>query len=232
MIKIRKADERGHFDHGWLNTFHTFSFGDYYDPDQMGFRTLRVINEDYVQPSEGFPPHSHRDMEILTYILEGALEHKDSLGTGSVIRAGDVQRMTAGTGVTHSEFNPSSTELVHLFQIWILPDRKGLPPSYEQKNWTTERFAGKFALIASPDARDNSCTIHQDASVWLGRFTSGQQVKHTIAKGRSIWLQMLKGRAAIGDTNLSDSDALGLDNEISLSINFTQTSEVLLFDLS
>ena len=172
MIQVRKAAERGHFDHGWLDTYHTFSFGDYYDPAHMGFRSLRVINDDRVQPGQGFGMHGHRDMEIVTYVLDGALQHKDSMGNGSIIRAGELQRMTAGTGVRHSEFNPSDKEWVHLYQIWLLPERKGLKPSYEELAVGEEEKRGRFRLVASPDGADGSLTIHQDARLYLASLSA------------------------------------------------------------
>src|SRR5215472_7910817 len=193
MITIRKAAARGHFAHGWLDTWHTFSFDRYYDPNFMGFRSLRVINEDRVAPHKGFPTHSHRDMEIVTYILSGALEHRDSMGNGSVIKPGDVQRMSAGTGVAHSEFNPSQTEQVHLLQIWILPNQRNLAPSYEQKFFSEVDRSGKFQLIASRDGRDGSVTIHQDASVYAGLLNPGQQLTYAVPSNRHAWLQVARG---------------------------------------
>src|SRR6187399_3152999 len=183
MITIRKAEDRGHFDFGWLNTYHTFSFGEYYDPKHTRFSTLRVINEDFVQPGHGFPTHGHRDMEIVTYVLEGALQHKDSMGTGSVIRPGDVQRMSAGTGVTHSEFNASPTDTVHFMQIWILPDTRGIAPSYEQKHFTEADRQGRLKLVASKDARDGSVEIHQDASLFAGLLSPGERVSYDLPQG-------------------------------------------------
>src|SRR5437660_6566782 len=180
MIRIRKAIERGHFDHGWLNTFHTFSFSDYYDPAHTGFRALRVINDDRVQPGQGFGMHGHQDMEIVTYVLEGALQHRDSLGNGSVLRAGQLQRMTAGTGVRHSEFNPSDKESVHLYQIWLLPQRKGLRPSYEELALDEDQKRGQFRLVASPDGADGSMTIHQDARLYLASLLPGEGIAHEI----------------------------------------------------
>src|SRR5436190_14312274 len=181
MIQLRRAAERGHFDFGWLNTYHTFSFGDYLDPKQMGFRSLRVINEDRVQPGQGFGMHGHRDMEIVTIVLSGALEHRDSLGNGEVLRPGELQRMTAGTGIRHSEFNPSANEPVHLYQIWLLPDRTGHRPSYEQKPIDRAQTAGRLRLVASPTGEAGSLTIHQDARLYLATLTGGQAVTHELA---------------------------------------------------
>src|SRR6201993_5158381 len=199
MIQVRKAAERGHFDHGWLDTYHTFSFGDFYDPTHMGFRSLRVINDDRVAPAQGFGMHGHRDMEIVTYVLDGALQHRDSMGNGSILRAGDLQRMTAGTGVRHSEFNPSDTEWVHLYQIWLLPQRKGLKPSYEQLAVTEEDKHGRFRLVAPPDAVDGSLTIHQDARLYLASLSPGEGVAHEIERGRAAWLQVLRGSVNVLD---------------------------------
>ncbi|MHC5541935.1 pirin family protein, partial [Singulisphaera rosea] len=194
MIRIRKSSERGHFDHGWLNTYHTFSFGRYQDSRAMGFRSLRVINEDWVQPNQGFGTHPHEDMEIVTYVLEGGLAHKDSLGTGSVIRPGELQRMTAGTGITHSEFNASSTDPVHLYQIWLFPEREGLEPSYEQKEFPEGERHNRLRLVASPDGSDGSLTIRQDARLYLSTLDEGHEVAHAIEPGRHAWLQVLRGR--------------------------------------
>ena len=193
MIAVRRASERGHGQHGWLDTRHTFSFNDYYDPRHMGFGVLRVINEDRVQPGQGFGTHGHRDMEILSYVLEGGLAHKDSTGGGGVIRPGDVQRMSAGTGVMHSEFNASLTEPVHFLQIWLLPDRRGVTPGYEQKNFPAEQRQGHLRLIASPDAADGSLTIHQDVRVYTTLLAKGQAVSHALAPGRHGWVQVVKG---------------------------------------
>src|SRR5689334_8478553 len=197
MIQVRKAAERGHFDHGWLDTYHTFSFGDYSDPARMGFRSLRVINDDRVKPGHGFGMHGHRDMEIVTYVLEGALEHRDSLGNGSVLRPGELQHMSAGTGVRHSEFNPSDREGVHLYQIWLLPERKGLSPSYEQKAFSEEERRGAFRLVASPTGELGSLTIHQDARLYLSALRTGETVAHTLDAGRHAWLQVLRGRLTL-----------------------------------
>jgi len=196
MIAIRRSEERGGGNHGWLDTKHTFSFDQYYDPKFMGFRSLRVINEDVVAPANGFPTHPHRDMEIITYVLEGKLEHKDSLGTGSIILHGDGQRMTAGRGIRHSEFNPSDTDPVHLLQIWIMPEKSGLDPSYEQKRFPTKEKQGKLRLIASRDAKDGSVKINQDASLYVSLLSPGQEVTHEFSHGRYGWLQVAQGRGA------------------------------------
>ena len=229
---LRKAQERGHFNHGWLDTWHSFSFADYYDPRFMGFRALRVINEDRVAPGQGFGTHPHRDMEILTYILEGALEHKDSMGTGSVIRPGDVQRMSAGTGVTHSEFNPSAKEPVHLLQIWLLPERNGLAPGYEQKSLSADALQGKLALIASPKGRDGSVAIHQDVNLYAGKFAAGAAASHAIAPGRFAWLQVARGEIEVNGQALGAGDAAALSEEGSLDFKAKSAAEVLVFDLA
>lgn len=231
MITVRQAKERGHFNFGWLNTYHTFSFGDYYDPRFMGFRSLRVINEDWVQPGHGFPTHGHRDMEIVTYVLEGGLEHKDSIGTGSVIRPGEVQRMSAGRGVRHSEANHSKDEPVHLLQIWILPNEEGIEPSYEQKNYTDEEKRGRLRLIASADGRDGSVRIHQDAAVYAALVEPGQQVSHQLAPERHAWVQVARGAITLNGQSLGQSDGAAASDETSLEIVGLEAAEVLLFDL-
>ena len=232
MIRIRKAAERGHFNHGWLDTFHTFSFSDYYDPAHMGFRALRVINDDRVQPGQGFGMHGHRDMEIVTYVLEGALEHRDSLGNGSVLRAGEVQHMTAGTGVRHSEFNPSDQEWVHLYQIWLLPERKGLKPGYEQLAVGQEEKSGRFRLVASPDGANGSLTIHQDARLFLASLSPGHTVSHEIEPGRAAWLQILRGRVHSLGNDLAAGDGVAVTDEKTVAVQAAVPSEVLLFDLA
>jgi redox-sensitive bicupin YhaK (pirin superfamily) len=232
MIRIRKAAERGHFDHGWLDTYLTFSFADYYDPDHMGFRSLRVINDDRVQPGQGFGMHAHRDMEIVTYVLEGALEHKDSMGNGSLIRAGELQRMTAGTGVRHSEFNPSDTEWVHLYQIWLLPQRQGLQPSYGQLAVGEEQKLGRFCLVASPDGKDGSLTIHQDARLYLASLLPGESVAHEIEPSRATWLQVLRGQVAFLGNDVAAGDGVAVLDEKKVAIDAAVPSEVLLFDLA
>jgi redox-sensitive bicupin YhaK (pirin superfamily) len=232
MIRIRKAAERGHFDHGWLDTYHTFSFGDYRDPAHMGFRTLRVINDDRVAPGQGFGMHGHRDMEIVTYVLDGALEHKDSMGNGSIIRAGQLQRMTAGTGVLHSEFNPSGKDWVHLYQIWLLPGRKGLTPSYEELVVHEQQKRGRFRLVASPDGADGSLTIHQDARLYLATLAPEGGVAHEIARGRAAWLQVLRGNVHVRGNDLSAGDGAAVTDESAVSVRASVDSEVLLFDLA
>ena len=232
MIRLRPSNARGHFDHGWLDTYHTFSFGDYHDPQWMGFRSLRVINEDRVAPGGGFGMHPHRDMEIITVILEGALEHRDSLGSGSVIRPGDVQRMSAGTGIEHSEFNHSKTEPVHLLQIWILPERKGLKPSYEEKNFKPEEFRGKLRLIASRDGHNGSVTIHQDAELYSAKLDVGQTVQHQLKPLRHAWLQVARGKVLLNEkTSLNAGDGASISEEASLKITANEPAEFLLFDL-
>jgi len=232
MIRIRKALERGHFDHGWLDTYHTFSFSDYYDPDQMGFRALRVINEDRVQAGQGFGMHGHRDMEIVTYVLEGAIQHRDSLGNGSVLRPGELQHMTAGTGVRHSEFNPSDRAEVHLYQIWLVPDRNGLQPSYEQKAFAEDERRGALRLVASPTGEQGALTIHQDARLYLSTFQAGETVVHTSKPGRHAWLQVLRGQAALNGQPVAAGDGAAISEEEKLEITARDDAEVMLFDLA
>jgi redox-sensitive bicupin YhaK (pirin superfamily) len=232
MIKIRKSEERGHFNHGWLDTYHTFSFDQYYDPSHMHFGSLRVINEDRVAPGRGFPTHSHRDMEIITYVLEGGLAHRDSMGNGSIIKPGEVQRMTAGTGVAHSEANPSNTEPVHLLQIWILPKAQNLDPGYEQKMFADQLTPGKLLLIASENGRNGSVKITQDASIYAAKLESDQNVTHTLAGGRRAWLQVARGGVNLNGVELKQGDGAGITKETSLNINAREPSEVLLFDLT
>ena len=232
MIQIRKSEERGHFDLGWLDTYHTFSFDQYYDPRHMSFRSLRVINEDRVSPGKGFPTHSHRDMEIITYILEGALKHQDSMGNGSVIRPGDVQRMTAGTGVAHSEFNPSPYEPVHLLQIWILPNQKNLAPGYEQKAFTKEDRQGRLCLIASPDGAQGSVTINQDARVFASVLEQGEAVEHVLESERHAWIQVARGSVTLNGEHLGQGDGAAISDERTLGIEGRGPAEILLFDLA
>ena len=231
MINIRRAKERGHFDHGWLNTYHTFSFDQYYDPRYMGFRQLRVINEDFVAAGRGFPTHGHRDMEIITYILEGALKHEDSIGNGSVIRPGDVQRMTAGTGVRHSEKNASDSERVHLLQIWILPHTVGLEPGYEQKAFSEDERRGQLRLIASDDGRDGSVRLNQDVGLFASILPAGQEVEHAMDQKRYAWIQVARGSIAVNGENAEQGDGVIASGESSLKIKAQDDAEILLFDL-
>lgn len=231
MMNIRKANERGHASHGWLDTYHTFSFADYYDPQWIGYRSLRVINDDLVMPGMGFGTHPHRDMEIITYILSGALEHKDSLGNGRVIRAGDVQYMAAGNGVRHSEFNPSKEEAVHLLQIWIQPDATGVKPRYAEKS-LREAATGKLHLITSKNGRGGSIAIHQDADLWLGKFEAGQTLAHSLAAGRQGWLHVAEGEIILNGATLSSGDAAAFSGDTQLSLAANRPSQVLLFDLN
>jgi quercetin 2,3-dioxygenase len=232
MLKIRPAGERGHADHGWLNSFHTFSFADYYDPAHMGFRALRVINEDRVAPGMGFGRHPHRDMEILSYVLEGGLEHKDSLGTGSVIRPGDVQRMSAGTGVTHSEYNASRSEPVHFLQIWLLPSQRGVAPSYEQKTFGPNEKQGRLRIVASPEGRDGSVRIHTDANVYAGLFDAGESAELELTPGRQAWVQVARGNVRVNGQPLEAGDGAALTGENRVRVEGVESGEVLLFDLA
>lgn len=232
MLQIRKANERGHADHGWLNAYHTFSFSSYQDPNHMQFRSLRVMNEDRVQPGQGFGTHPHRDMEIVTYVLEGALEHKDSMGNGEVLRVGEFQRMSAGSGITHSEFNPSPSDPVHLYQIWLLPKSKGIEPSYEQKRFPDEEQHNQLRLVASPTAEQGSLHIHQDAWIYLSKIESGATVTHKLAQGRHAWLQVLRGTLSLNGENLETSDGASVSEESLLTIHATSDAEIMLFDLA
>ena len=232
MIRIRKAEERGHFDHGWLDTYHTFSFGDYYDPANMGFRELRVINQDRVRPETGFPMHGHRDMEIITYLLEGTLEHEDSMGNGSIIRPGEVQRMIAGTGVMHSELNPSKTDPVHLLQIWILPERRGIEPGYEQKSFTEAERSGKLRLVASRAGREGSVTIHQDVEIYAGILDAGERASYTLAPGRHAWLQVGRGALDLNGRRLTEGDGAAIGAKETIELAGQDKAEILLFDLA
>jgi redox-sensitive bicupin YhaK (pirin superfamily) len=232
MIRLRKASERGHFDHGWLDTYHTFSFADYYDPEHMGFRSLRVMNEDRVQRGQGFGMHGHRDMEIVTCVLSGSLEHRDSLGNGSVIRPGELQRMTAGTGVRHSEVNASPAEPVHLYQIWLLPERAGLKPGYEQRSFAEAEKRGRFRLVASPQGRDGSLTVHQDAEIYLASLDTGAEVTQHLRPGRHAWLQVLRGGVRLNGQSLSAGDGAAVCEEDALVVRAVDSSEVMLFDLA
>ena len=232
MLSVRKSQDRGHFDHGWLDTYHTFSFGDYHDPSQMGFRSLRVINEDRVAPGQGFGTHPHRDMEIITYVLSGALEHRDSLGTGSVIRPGDVQSMTAGRGILHSEFNPSDTQPVHLLQIWIVPDTRNLEPSYDQRTFSTADRQDRLRLVASSDGREDSLRIHQDANVYAALLSAEKTVQLPIRAGRHVWLQLASGQVIANGERLVAGDGAAVSNEQALEIKAVEPAELLLFELS
>jgi len=231
-LTLRRADERGRADHGWLLSFHTFSFADYYDPDHMGFRALRVINEDRVQAGQGFGAHSHRDMEIISYVLEGALQHKDSMGTSSTIRPGEVQRMSAGTGVTHSEFNASPSELVHFLQIWILPARPGGKPGYEQKAFPESERRGRWRLVASPDGRDGSVTINQDVALYTSLSRAGEKLKYELAPGRHAWLHVARGQVELAGEKLTAGDAAAISDAGSVELTGRDDAEVLLFDLA
>ena len=230
MIEIRRGNERGHARHGWLDSFHSFSFADYYDPAHMGFGPLRVINEDRVQAGRGFGAHGHRDMEIISYVLDGALAHRDSIGNGSVIRPGDVQRMSAGTGVTHSEFNASERDPVHFLQIWIEPSVRGIPPSYEEKRFDDVARDGAWRLIASSDGREGSVRIHQDASVYVARFDQGA-AGHALASGRRAYVHVIRGSANVNGRALEAGDALKLQNEPRVAVEEARDAEILLFDL-
>jgi redox-sensitive bicupin YhaK (pirin superfamily) len=231
MMKVRKANERGHAEHGWLDSYHTFSFADYYDPQWMGFRSLRVINDDLVMPGMGFGTHPHRDMEIITYVLSGALEHKDSMGNGRVIRVGEAQYMAAGTGVQHSEFNPAKDEAVHLLQIWIQPDRKGVAPRYGEKSFK-DAALGAWNLVTSKTGRDGSIAIHQDADLWLAKLGPGQLVSHLLAAGRYAWVHVAEGELKMNDTVLSGGDGVALGGKSAIELAAIKPSQVLLFDMN
>ncbi|HET6438429.1 MAG TPA: pirin family protein [Anaeromyxobacter sp.] len=234
MITVRPSAERGHFDHGWLDTRHTFSFADYQDPGHMGFRALRVINEDRVQPGQGFGTHGHRDMEILSYVLAGVLAHRDSSGGGGELRPGEVQRMSAGTGIRHSEFNGSATLPVHFLQIWLLPDRPGHPPSYEQRAFPAEERRGRLRLVASPDGADGSTTLHQDARVYAALLPAGQSLEHPLAEGRHAWVQVARGAVEVNGVRLAEGDGAALSEEraVRIAAPGTDDSEILVFDLA
>jgi redox-sensitive bicupin YhaK (pirin superfamily) len=231
MIAVRRSQERGHANHGWLDSYHTFSFADYHDPAHVQFSVLRVINEDRVVPGAGFPTHGHRDMEIVSYVLEGGLEHKDSLGTGSVIRPGDVQRMSAGTGVRHSEFNASQVEPVHFLQIWILPTTTGIAPGYEQKHFAPAELTGRLRVVAAPDGRDGSVTIHQDAFLYATKLDAAASVTHRLAPGRRAYVHVARGAVVLNDTPLAAGDGARVEQEPSLQLSNGRAAEVLVFDL-
>jgi redox-sensitive bicupin YhaK (pirin superfamily) len=231
MINILKSNERGHASHGWLDSYHSFSFADYYNPQQMGYQSLRVINDDLVMPGMGFGTHPHRDMEIITYILSGQLEHKDSMGNGRVIQTGDVQYMAAGKGVSHSEFNPSKEEAVHLLQIWIQPDAKGVVPRYAEKSLRTAP-TGKWHLVTSKAGRDGSIAIHQDADLWIAKLEAGQKVSHPLASKRHVWLHVAEGEVVLNGKTLAGGDAAAVEKETELQVSANKPSQVLLFDLN
>jgi len=232
MLQLRKATERGHFDHGWLDTYHTFSFGEYYDPAHNQFRSLRVMNEDRVQPGQGFGSHPHRDMEIVTYVLEGALAHKDSMGHGEVLRPGEFQRMSAGRGIVHSEFNPSSSEPAHFYQIWLMPAERGLEPSYEQRGFAAEDRRNRWQLVASPDAANGSLQIHQDARIHLADLDAGTSLSYPLAPGRHAWVQVLRGKASVNGASLDASDGAAISDEFEVAIQADGPTEIMLFDLN
>jgi quercetin 2,3-dioxygenase len=232
MIHIRKSQERGHANHGWLNTYFTFSFADYYDPKHVQFRTLRVLNDDRVAAGAGFPEHPHRDMEIITYVLEGGLAHRDSMGNGSVIRPGDVQYMSAGTGVTHSEFNASKSEPAHLLQIWTLPEKKGLKPVYGQKNFAESEKRGKLRLVASPDGRDGSVTVRQDNELYATVLGKGESVRHELKPDRHAYVQVARGSVKLNGTELQEGDGAAISEEKGIELTGVKDAEVLLFDLA
>ncbi len=232
MITLRRNDERGHTKLPWLDSRHTFSFGEYHDPRNMGFRDLRVINDDRVAPGKGFGTHSHRDMEIITYVLEGSVEHKDSTGNQTVIRPGDVQRMTAGTGISHSEYNPSKTEPVHFLQIWILPQQQNLAPSYEQRAFDLEKNRGRWILVAAKDGRDGAVTVHQDVALSVARLLPGQQASYRLKPGRYAWAQAAHGSVTLNGAALADGDGAAVSEEEILEVRAAESAEILLFDLA
>ncbi len=231
MIRLRRSEDRGHFDHGWLDTRHTFSFAGYHDPAHMGFRALRVINEDRVAPRRGFGAHSHRDMEILTWVVSGAVEHRDSLGNRGLVKPGEIQRMTAGTGITHSEMNPLDEEL-HLLQIWIVPERLGLEPGYEQRSFADADRRGRLLRIASPDGADGSVKIHQDVSLYTALLEPGERVAHALAPGRHAWLQLVRGEVEVGGERLRAGDGCAVSDEKVVEVVARAPAELLLFDLA
>lgn len=232
MRRLRKSAERGHVQHGWLDTYHTFSFASYRDPEHVRFRALRVINEDRVAPGQGFDLHPHQDMEIVTYVLSGALEHRDSLGHGAVLRPGELQRMTAGTGLMHSEFNPSDSEPVHLYQIWLFPRARGLEPSYEQRAFPAEGRRGQWQLVAAPDGREGALRIETDARLYLATLGPGESLGYNISPGRHAWLQILRGRAGLNGTPLEAGDGVAFSDEAGFELRADEAAELLLFDLA
>ncbi len=231
MMQIRRAADRGHFDHGWLDTAHTFSFADYHDPAHMGFRALRVMNEDRVAAGTGFGMHPHREMEILTYVLEGELEHRDSMGHGAALRPGELQRISAGTGMMHSEANPGRRGPVHLYQVWIVPDQRGLPPTYEQKRFEPAEKHNRLRLVASPDGQDGSLAIRQDARVYLAELSPGASVTHPLGAGRHAWLQVVRGTVSVAEQTLAAGDGLAVSDEPALNVRAENEAEVMVFDL-
>ena len=232
MLTIRKSEERGHANHGWLDTHHSFSFANYYDPRHMGFRDLRVINDDRIEAGAGFPNHSHRDMEIITYVVEGALAHRDSMGNGSVIRPGEVQRMSAGTGVAHSEFNPSDDEALRLLQIWIRPNAMGLAPGYEQKHFSEEERHNRLLLVASPDGAQDSVRLNQDVYLYASLLSAGEALRQRIAPGRHAWLQVVEGKLSVNGAPLSEGDGAAFSDESELEIRAESDGHFLVFDLA
>jgi quercetin 2,3-dioxygenase len=232
MLTIRPASERGHADHGWLDSYHSFSFANYHDPQHMGFRSLRVINEDRVAPARGFPSHPHRDMEIISCVLEGELEHRDSMGNGSVIRPGDVQLMSAGSGVTHSEGNASEENPVHFLQIWILPEKKGITPGYEQKHFSDEEKRRTLRLLASPDGRAGSMTIHQDACFYATLLEQGEEVVHRTSPDRHLWIQVVRGTITANGIMVQEGDGAAVSDEAQVTLIGQNSAELLLFDLA
>lgn len=231
MMQIRRSKERGHANHGWLDTHYTFSFASYYDPRHMGFRSLRVMNEDRVAAGQGFGAHPHDNMEIVTYVLQGALEHKDSMGNGEVLRPGEFQRISAGTGIFHSEYNPSNDEETHLYQIWLLPKSKGIEPSYEQKRFCDAELKNSLRIVASPDGQDGSLSIHQDARIYLSKLDAEKSVEHALQPGRHAWLQVLRGSVDLNGEVLGTSDGAAISEESSLRIRASSDAEIMLFDL-
>ncbi|MBD2038632.1 pirin family protein [Leptolyngbya sp. FACHB-321] len=232
MLTVRKAEDRGHANHGWLDSYHSFSFANYYDPQHMGFRSLRVINEDMVAPAKGFPTHPHRDMEIITYVVSGAVAHKDSIGNTEKVGAGGVQRFSAGTGITHSEFNPSTTEGLHLLQIWLLPERQGITPSYEQKEFPAETKRNQWRAIANREATDGAVKLHQDAAIYATILEPGEQLTYTLQADRHAWVQIVQGEVTLNGTTLDKGDAAAISNETELAFAASTDAEILLFDLA
>lgn len=232
MLTVRKAEDRGHANHGWLDSYHSFSFANYYDPQHMGFRSLRVINEDMVAPAKGFPTHPHRDMEIITYVVSGAVAHKDSIGNTERVGAGGVQRFSAGTGITHSEFNPSTTEGLHLLQIWLLPEQQGITPSYEQKEFPAETKRNQWRAIANREATDGAVKLHQDAAIYATILEPGEQLTYTLPVDRHAWVQIVQGEVTLNGTTLDKGDAAAISNETKLAFEASTDAEILLFDLA